>query len=356
MNDLTLWISKEFSYHNFTLYGYLSPYLIATHQTTPCGIFLASLLINSGEKSTNLGKCSCWAPLLRCSFVHKQMHWTMAWWERRRWVGCHGRSSTAKSTAWDIRLHALVNSCTWKWLIEWVSAREVFSRQDTNSAVADGYAAVGYNDVHIDDCWMAMQRDANGTCSDLFPSTTPNAGKLVSNQTRFPSGIANLAKYVYLSSNDLFKRKIRLYKVEAQCCGCKLLINTLLPCRCTIVAWDWEFTKTSAHTLVVVTQAAWDIWRFVYVDTCCFSPRKALTLLQTDADTFAAWKVDYLKLDGCYASEAEYKTGALDKHWWRMISKQETIIPFNAFLHWNVSNIAQVTPKWVVFWTKAAAK
>ena len=83
-----------------------------------------------------------------------------------------------------------------------------------NSAVTDGYAAVGYNDVHIDDCWMAKRRDANGTCSDLFLSTTPNAGELIANQTRFPSGIVNLTKYVYLSFNGLFEHKIRLHAVE----------------------------------------------------------------------------------------------------------------------------------------------
>ena len=31
--------------------------------------------------------------------------------------------------------------------------------------------------------------------------------------------------------------------------------------------------------------------------------------IQDDADTFAAWGVDMLKLDGCYASETIYETG-----------------------------------------------
>ena len=123
----------------------------------------------------------------------------MAWRGRHRWVGCRGRSSTAKSTAIGIRLHALANNFTWKWLTEWVSVAEMSSKQDSNCVVADGYAAVGYNNVHIDDCWMAMQRDGDGTRSDCSAQTLHNAGKLVANHTRFPSGIANLAKYVRLS-------------------------------------------------------------------------------------------------------------------------------------------------------------
>ena len=50
--------------------------------------------------------------------------------------------------------------------------------------VADGYLAAGYNFVNIDDCWPEFQRSSDG--------------KLVANRTRFPSGIAALAKYVCL--------------------------------------------------------------------------------------------------------------------------------------------------------------
>lgn len=46
----------------------------------------------------------------------------------------------------------------------------------------DGYKDVGYEFVHIDDCWMSMQRDP--------------AGRLTANSTRFPHGIKWLADHV----------------------------------------------------------------------------------------------------------------------------------------------------------------
>uniref|UniRef100_A0AC34FXS2 Alpha-galactosidase n=1 Tax=Panagrolaimus sp. ES5 TaxID=591445 RepID=A0AC34FXS2_9BILA len=47
----------------------------------------------------------------------------------------------------------------------------------------DGYKDVGYEYIHIDDCWMSMQRD--------------RAGRLTANATRFPHGIKWLADYVH---------------------------------------------------------------------------------------------------------------------------------------------------------------
>lgn len=49
--------------------------------------------------------------------------------------------------------------------------------------VADGYLAVGYEYVNVDDCWLSMQRDAQG--------------RLQSDPIRFPNGIKWLAKYVW---------------------------------------------------------------------------------------------------------------------------------------------------------------
>ena len=47
---------------------------------------------------------------------------------------------------------------------------------------ADGFLEAGYKSVHIDDCWMQWERD--------------KGGRLLANQTRFPSGIPALAEYV----------------------------------------------------------------------------------------------------------------------------------------------------------------
>ena len=46
----------------------------------------------------------------------------------------------------------------------------------------DGYLDVGYEYVHIDDCWMSMHRDG--------------ADRLTANSTRFPHGIKWLADHV----------------------------------------------------------------------------------------------------------------------------------------------------------------
>ena len=48
--------------------------------------------------------------------------------------------------------------------------------------VEDGYKAVGYEYINIDDCWMARSRDSNN--------------KLYADPKRFPSGIKGLAEYV----------------------------------------------------------------------------------------------------------------------------------------------------------------
>ena len=48
--------------------------------------------------------------------------------------------------------------------------------------VADGYASVGYRSVHVDDCWMSMQRDEQQM--------------LTANVSRFPNGMKHLADYV----------------------------------------------------------------------------------------------------------------------------------------------------------------
>ncbi|RCN41463.1 alpha-galactosidase [Ancylostoma caninum] len=49
--------------------------------------------------------------------------------------------------------------------------------------VSDGYLDAGYNRIHVDDCWMAKSRDANG--------------RLFADPDRFPSGIKALSKYMH---------------------------------------------------------------------------------------------------------------------------------------------------------------
>lgn len=50
--------------------------------------------------------------------------------------------------------------------------------------VAEGYAAVGYEYINVDDCWLEKDRDFNG--------------QLVPDKQRFPYGMKSLADYVIM--------------------------------------------------------------------------------------------------------------------------------------------------------------
>ena len=74
----------------------------------------------------------------------------------------------------------LMNNYINKWPTNWVRSTYPL---DFDFQVSGGYRDVGYNRIHVDDCWLASSRDANG--------------KLQANSSRFPSGIKGLAKYVF---------------------------------------------------------------------------------------------------------------------------------------------------------------
>lgn len=68
--------------------------------------------------------------------------------------------------------------------------RRLFNFQSMGDRLAnDGYLTAGYESIHIDDCWLTYERDRNG--------------RLVANQTRFPSGIPALADYVSSTAFNL---------------------------------------------------------------------------------------------------------------------------------------------------------
>lgn len=60
---------------------------------------------------------------------------------------------------------------------------EELIQQTADCLVNDGYAAVGYKYLIIDDCWLASNRDPNG--------------QLQPDASRFPSGAPALARYVH---------------------------------------------------------------------------------------------------------------------------------------------------------------
>ncbi|KAI3361599.1 hypothetical protein L3Q82_013739, partial [Scortum barcoo] len=119
--------------------------------------------------------------------------------------------------------------------------REDLFRDMADRLVEDGWKELGYEYVIIDDCWMSMLRDEKG--------------RLQPEPSRFPGGIAQLARYIHDH-------------------GLKLGI----------------YADMGSHT-------------------CMGFPGTTLDKIEIDAQTFASWGVDYLKFDGCNSNPAEQILG-----------------------------------------------
>lgn len=110
--------------------------------------------------------------------------------------------------------------------------------------VEDGFKDVGYEYVNIDDCWAELKRD-------------PKTNRLVADRKRFPHGIKYIADYVH--SKGL---KLGIYgDVGTFTCG--NYPGSLMP--------------------------------------------NGSDYFNIDAQTFAEWQVDSLKLDGCYANTSDMR-------------------------------------------------
>ncbi|XP_028281345.1 alpha-N-acetylgalactosaminidase-like [Parambassis ranga] len=114
-------------------------------------------------------------------------------------------------------------------------------RDMADRLVEDGWKELGYEYVMIDDCWMSKLRDEQG--------------RLQPEPSRFPGGIAKLARYIHDR-------------------GLKLGI----------------YADMGTHT-------------------CMGLPGTTLDKIEIDAQTFASWGVDYLKFDGCYSNPLEQMLG-----------------------------------------------
>ncbi|BFF88903.1 alpha-N-acetylgalactosaminidase-like [Drosophila madeirensis] len=119
---------------------------------------------------------------------------------------------------------------------------ESLFKRTADLLVSEGYAAMGFQYLIIDDCWMESFRDTI-------------TQKLLPDRERFPSGMAALSHYIH--GRGL---KFGIYH---------------------------------------------DVGR----KTCMFGGPGALGHFQLDAQTFADWGADYVKLDGCYATGYERDTG-----------------------------------------------
>ncbi|KAI6243498.1 Alpha-galactosidase [Aphelenchoides fujianensis] len=117
---------------------------------------------------------------------------------------------------------------------------EQLYREHGDRLVADGYKAVGYDTIHVDDCWSERARDS--------------WNRLVADRWRFPSGMWGLSSYLH--SRGL---KFGLYGD--------------------------------------------------YGTLTCEKYPGTMGFEKVDADTFASWGVDYLKLDGCNSNYYQMETG-----------------------------------------------
>ncbi|CAO1338699.1 unnamed protein product [Diamesa serratosioi] len=113
-------------------------------------------------------------------------------------------------------------------------------RTMTDLVVSEGYAAVGYQYINVDDCWLEKNRGSKG--------------ELVADRRRFPSGMRSLSDYVH--SKGL---KFGIYED--------------------------------------------------YGNYTCAGYPGILGSSKQDADQFASWDVDYVKLDGCYSLPTDMDIG-----------------------------------------------
>lgn len=126
---------------------------------------------------------------------------------------------------------------------------ETVIKQIADVMVRTGMRDVGYEYVNIDDCWMrCSNRSDDGDCQVPQEGRDAN-GQLVADPIRFPSGIKALADYVH--SKGL---KFGIYSSSG-------------PLTCSNFWGSWDH-------------------------------------FEIDANTFAEWGVDYVKLDCCNTTKA----------------------------------------------------
>lgn len=134
-------------------------------------------------------------------------------------------------------------------------------RDMADCMVADGYKEAGYEYVIIDDCWLSKERDKDS--------------KLQPDPERFPSGIKALADYV--------KYPEPLHHISR-----------------------FNYLQFQVHSKGL----KFGIYEDYGTKTCAGYPG-SLEYLALDAQTFADWGVDYLKLDGCNSNIFTMEAGKM---------------------------------------------
>ncbi|KAK5970414.1 Alpha-galactosidase [Trichostrongylus colubriformis] len=99
-------------------------------------------------------------------------------------------------------------------------------RQMADRLVEDGFLEVGYNRIHIDDCWMEKRRNMDG--------------ELEADSKRFPHGIKGLAKYMHDRNLEL---GIYADFGTATCMGYPGSSDRLEQDAKTFASWDADYLK-----------------------------------------------------------------------------------------------------------------
>ncbi len=129
--------------------------------------------------------------------------------------------------------------------------------ETADSMIADGFRDAGYEFVIIDDCWLAKERD--------------EGGKLQPDPDRFPTGMTAFGRYLH-------KR-----------CGIHVLANNPCP-------WNLRVMVSDGRSMCGRRKLKFGIYGDIGTKTCGGYPGMAAHLKQ-DAQTYADWGVDYLKVD-----------------------------------------------------------
>lgn len=78
-----------------------------------------------------------------------------------------------------------------------ISCSERLFRTMSDLLVSEGYAAVGYEYINVDDCWLEKERNIHG--------------QLVPDRTRFPRGMKSLSDYVSVDISSIQNNSHRMH-------------------------------------------------------------------------------------------------------------------------------------------------
>lgn len=191
--------------------------------------------------------------------------------------------------------------------------------------VDDGWKALGYKYVNLDDCWAANKRDSQG--------------RLQAAPDRFPHGIKALADYVSPvaggAPSTLHPSSLQLDMSQTGVVGCRLRQRALLGC------WDtppqpvgpWRRALPLPGGLLHPGSAArpqihskglkFGIYTDLGNATCEGFPGTTSKDIEKDAKTFAEWGVDMVKLDSCFSNSIARARGSEA----RMVPLKELLQP-----------------------------